>query len=251
MKSYTLSPDQITHFKEKGYVVVKDLIDKATLENWRGQYEAEFGPLDDQKSWQAMKDWNLRNNVSVLQDYRFKPESTELRNQPGVQAVLDQLGGGQFYCDDDSNPHILWPNKEEEWTMPDHGHVDGYARNEWFSFILGSTAYIFDVGSHEGGTVFWPGSHIKTWEYYRKYPEDIPVGFSRREEYMQSLANIEPVEVTAKAGDVIFWHHNLYHTATQNAGDRPRYGLFARYFHRDQETIRHEAPDDLWKYWGI
>lgn len=246
-----LTASQIAQFKEQGYIVVEGLIDEATLAAWRNQYTRDFGPLHEPATWAKIQALGLRNNTSVPRGYRFQPESLEFRNQAGVKAVIDQLGGGQFYCDDDSNAHILWTS-DDDWQLPDHGHVDGYAGNMWFSFILGSTTYMFDVEHRGGGTIFWPGSHLVTWRHLQANPDSKSSGdFQRDPAYRAEIAKIEPVEMTAKAGDVIFWHNNLYHSASQNVRTQPRFALFARYFHQEQERIRHDVPADLWQYWGI
>lgn len=38
---------------------------------------------------------------------------------------------------------------------------------------------------------------------------------------------------------------------SHNAGNFPRYGLFARWVPKQVEMMKHAAPDGMWKYWGI
>ena len=251
MSTYTLTQSQIDTFKREGYLVVRNLVDQTVLEDWRAQWTTRFGSLGNPETWEAMRKIHLaREYTTVLRDVRFEPESKWLMHQPGVSSVVSQLGGGQFWGDD-SNPHILWPDQTEPWIAPESGHIDGYAGGRHWPFVLGSTSYLFDVERYGGGTVFWPGSHIKTWEYFRRHPDQVEIGLKDRDAYLQSLAEITPTEITAKAGDVIFWHSNLYHSASQNASDSPRFGLFARYHHKRQDEIKFDVPDDMWQNWGV
>jgi ectoine hydroxylase-related dioxygenase (phytanoyl-CoA dioxygenase family) len=53
------------------------------------------------------------------------------------------------------------------------------------------------------------------------------------------------------SGDVIFWHCFLCHTGSANIRQVPRFGVFARWSHKEKENMRYEIPADLWKYWSI
>jgi ectoine hydroxylase-related dioxygenase (phytanoyl-CoA dioxygenase family) len=64
--------------------------------------------------------------------------------------------------------------------------------------------------------------------------------------------DIQPVELCAKAGDVIFWHCNIMHETTHNLNlGTVRHVLFCRIPHKDQVSFRDEISDDLWKRWAI
>jgi hypothetical protein len=42
-----LTPEQIAEFKALGYILVPNLVDPSTLDNWRAQIRAKFGDLSD------------------------------------------------------------------------------------------------------------------------------------------------------------------------------------------------------------
>jgi len=244
-----LTPEQIASFKEDGYVVVPNLIDSNTLENWRDQIRSQIGDVSDQET--AGDPEKHRKDLTVLKNFRFSPEESQLVNQPKVKAIIDQMGGGQF-LGKDGNIRLLYVEPDKEWTRPSNGHIDGWHAKRDLPFLLGLATYLYDVEPHGGGTAFWPGSHIKSWRFLHKHPDHLEHTFIAHPEYLDMTKDIQPVELPAKAGDVIFWHCNILHEATHNLNPGTvRYGLFCRIPHKDQESFRDEIPDDLWKRWAI
>ena len=170
--------------------------------------------------------------------------------------MVDQLGGGLF---NGGGGQVLaqWPRKEEhQWQMPDNGHIDGYGPNGWSGgFMLGATTYMYDVESEGGAFIYWPKSHLTTHDYFLAYPTHIDGSFRDKEgwgwEIFSDRSPEPPCQFTAKAGDVIFWHCFLCHTGSANIRQVPRFGVFARWSHKEKENMRHEIPADLWKYWSI
>jgi len=120
-----LTPEQITSFKEVGYVVVPNLIEPNTLENWRGQIRSQIGDVFDPKT--AGDPEKYRKDITVLRDFRFTPEETHCVNQPKVKTIIDQLGGGQFQGKD-GNIRLLYPEPQREWNMPDNGWLHRQTR---------------------------------------------------------------------------------------------------------------------------
>ena len=248
-----LTPEQVAEFKALGYVLVPNLIDPSMLDNWRTQIRAQFGDLSDPAQQNAAgPPQQHREDITILRGFRFSPKETQLVNQPKVKAIVDHMGGDGQFCGEDGNLRLLLPEPKCEWCLPERGHIDGYlGKRRGASFLLGLATYIYDVEPRGGGTVFWPRSHIKSWEFLRKHPDRLSHSFKDHPEYLDMVKDIQPVELHAKAGDVIFWHCNILHETSQNTSNNIRYGLFARLPHKDQKTFRDEIPDDLWKRWRI
>lgn len=245
-----LTATQIAEFKTAGYVVVRNLIAPSVLHNWRAQIRAKFGALSDAQKAVGSRPQH-RADIAILRGFRFSPRETQLVQQLKVKAIVDQVGGGQF-CGEDGNLRLLWPEPHREWRLPDRGHIDGYlGKRRTMPFLLGLATYLYDVEARGGGTVFWPGSHLASWKFLRKHPDHLDRSFKQHPEYLAMIEDIQPVEVPAKAGDVIFWHCNILHETSHNVSNHIRYGLFARLPHKDQDVFRDEIPDDLWKRWRI
>ena len=242
-KQNILAADQVTFFKENGYLVLADFIEDTVIENWREQVWAHFdSSLEEPDTWP---------NDYVVKDFSFSPLFGAL---PGMQAIVEQLGGGEF-TGGGGSPLVKWPNPEEVWSMPTGGHIDAYGPGGWSPFMLGATTYLYDVEPGGGAFVYWPQSHHTTHNYFRQFPEQIDGSFRDIEgwgwEIFSDLSPEGPREFTATVGSVVLWHAFLCHTGSANIRSIPRLGIFARYSHKHREEIRYEIPENLWKYWVI
>ena len=238
-----LRSEQIAFFQEHGYLILKNLIDPETIDVWRSQIWNHFNSsLETPETWPD--DYTVPN-------FSFSPVFGHL---PAMQEIAVQLGGGQFFTGSGGSPIIKWPNPEEAWKMPEDGHIDAYG-GAWSPFMLGATTYLYDAESHGGAFVFWPGSHHSTHKYFRQYPEQIDGSFYDIKDWgwhvLSDLSPEGPREFIGAAGDVVLWHAFLCHTGSSNVKSVPRFGVFARYAHKQKEEIKYEIPEDLWKYWVI
>ena len=116
----------------------------------------------------------------------------------------------------------------EEWKWP-AAHID-HAREEDAHqtfpppFTIGCLIYLTDIQPHCGGTVVWPGSHLRLEARAAAEPE--------RYRHLSSLnRDIEkfdlgdPIEITAQSGDVLFYHYLCAHAGSGNTGTEPRLAL--------------------------
>ena len=80
-----LDADQITHFKQHGYVILRDFVDAATLATWRDQFWNHVGAdRDDSGTWP---------DDYVVKEFGVEPSFGHL---PGMTPIIDQLGGDMF-----------------------------------------------------------------------------------------------------------------------------------------------------------
>jgi ectoine hydroxylase-related dioxygenase (phytanoyl-CoA dioxygenase family) len=153
----------------------------------------------------------------------------------------------------------IWPRLDQQWAPAENGHIDGYGPNGWSGgFMLGATTYIDDVEPGGGAFSYWPKSHFPTHDFFLKDPSTIdgsfregPVWEERQWRIFSDAAPSGPVEFTARAGSVIFWHCFMCHTGSTNVRSMPRFGMFSRWHHVDREAMRFDVAADLWKYWAI
>ena len=121
--------------------------------------------------------------------------------------------------------------------------------------MLGATAYLYDVKSRGGGFGYWPRSHLSTHKYFLDDPDQIDGRFKDMEGFswnvLSERAPESPREFIAQAGDVMFWHTFLVHGASISVRSEPRFAMFVRFKHHDQEQIKNEVTENLWKYWAI
>ena len=246
-----LTAEQIQSFKDHGYLIVPGLIEPAYIDAWRRCFWDHLGGTpDDPESW--------RNKPFEAEGFKIQPEHAMFNRHPKMQAIVSQLGGGNFIGGDQGAPLIHWPSKRDVWSPTRWGHVDAYPPAFWWPFMLAATTYAYDVEPMGGGFQYWPDSHHTTHQHFLKHPHMIDGQFSREpgfewseENDFTNIAPLPPREFTGTAGDVIFWHSFLVHTGSANIRQSPRLGVFSRWQHRDQDAIKYEVPANLWKYWAV
>ena len=248
MYSLELSEQQIQHFKTHGFLILKNLIDQTSLDQWRKQIWHQLEAcLSQAESWPR--------NRSGLDGYQYNPPESALVHHPALAPIIQQLGGGEFIAGD-GIPIIRWPEPEKKWQMPKSGHIDAYG-GKWLPFMIGATTYLYDVEPRGGSFIFWPDSHYAAHRYFRQNPAHVDGSFMRQEGFAWDVFCDNPEtggrEFIASAGDVVLWHSYLTHEGSVNINNSPRIALFARWDHqrRDETAFRYEVPEDLWKYWAV
>jgi Phytanoyl-CoA dioxygenase (PhyH) len=112
------------------------------------------------------------------------------------------------------------------WPMPHIDHALEKDAHKTFppAFHIGCLIYLNEVVPRSGATVVWPGSHVQI--------ENLAAMQRERYEYLSALNSDlgmltfrDPVEISAEAGDVLFYHHWLAHAGSENTGTTPRIAL--------------------------
>ena len=242
-----LDADQISSFKQHGYLILPGLVGEDVVQAWRDQFWGHVGAAaDDASSWP--EDY-------VVESFGVDPPFGQL---PQMRAIVSQLGGQQF-AGGGGSMLVQWPKPAVDWRAPAEGHIDGYGPGGWSGgFMMGATTYLEEVGPRGGGFYYWPDSHLPVQEYFRAHPGQIDGSFRERDDWEElswglfsDLGSTVPLEFTGAAGDVILWHCFLCHTGSPNVGTRPRLGVFSRWHHAEREQMKWDVPEDLWKYWTI
>ena len=251
--STPLSEQQVQHFKTHGFLVLENLLDESSLNQWRKQIWRELeASLDQPDSWPRER--------TGLDGYQYDPPESALVHHPALTPIIQQLSGNAFVASGGA-PIIRWPEPEKSWQMPESGHIDAYG-GSWAPFMIGATTYLYDVEPKGGAFMFWPDSHHAAHRYFRQNPELVDGSFLKEEEFSwhtfgdNLCDNLQTggQEFVAGAGDVVLWHSYLTHDGSINVNDCPRLALFARWPHQHQRQVpefRYEVPEDLWKYWAI
>lgn len=133
------------------------------------------------------------------------PMLREVYDHPRVRGALISLLGEDYRMNPHRHLHTNMPgSRSQGW------HQDGTnVRHHQVWTVLGMY-YPHDVPASMGPTVVMPGTH------FRNAPTD----------RMQTYGNLKGmVALTVKAGTVAITHYDLWHAATRNRTDRPRYML--------------------------
>jgi hypothetical protein len=113
----------------------------------------------------------------------------------------------------------VWPSPHIDHSIKEHGHKT-FPR----AFRIAAMTFLSDVAPHGAGTVVWPASHRRIEALARSDPERYEmmwvVGQAMRE-----LDLGEPVELTPRRGDLLFYHYLCAHAGSMNTSHRPRFAL--------------------------
>jgi hypothetical protein len=243
----TLTTAQIQFFKDNGYLILDNFIEPPIVERLQQAICKcfEVGSKDDD---------SLNMTGKKGQDFEFTSE-TSLGNHLRLSRVIEQLVGGTFkFASEDLI--IIRPTSDQEWSMPQRGHIDRFLPSYRSRFMLGLTTYAYEVLPKGGGTIIWPKSHLSNWEYFQAFPDHHygngpEAGTGPVHERLTQRAACEPIEFTAKPGTVLLWHSFMLHTASLNINKTPRMAVFCRWGQPLQPEQPRETFGDIWENWTI
>lgn len=112
-----------------------------------------------------------------------------------------------------------WPHPHLDHAIKEHGHKT-FPR----AFRLACMTYLSDVPPHGAGTVVWPGSARKLEALARSDPARYEMMWALNQDLDRAEIG-DPVELTPRRGDVLFYHYLCAHAGSRNTSDRPRLAL--------------------------
>ena len=111
--------------------------------------------------------------------------------------------------------YAIFP-RDSRHTKPAFGpHLDSH------TFQICGMLYLDDVLPNSGGTTYWSGSHKLLYPSFEQEYNFLPSD-SYGEAHQRAHESCVPVEVTGRAGDVIFTHHRTLHSGGANFGSTIR-----------------------------
>ena len=152
------------------------------------------------------------------------------------------MGGGQIA--------LRFPTRQDPPPQPG-GHLDGMysphngvPKGEIHNFTMLVGVVLSDVDApFSGNFTVWPGTHHV---YERYFAEQGPQSLL---EGMPKVEVPQPVQTTARAGDVFLVHYQVAHGAAVNVSPHTRYAIYFRLTHVDHDTRKWETMTDIWLDW--
>ncbi len=297
----SLNQSEVDFFKENGFLIKermigRDMVDSAMDRVWRHQLDVV--PIAPDTEWRLKREdpntwvnpqWATQpahpdsgyhqgrqpveyiGRMVKLHDIGTEPWLLDLlpRN-PQVRGIAQQLLGDLRESRCCRGVYAVFPPRDEQGQKrldPQSlgPHIDQVCQQ------LNVCAYLDDVPSRNGGFTVYPGSHRIMFGAHHFEANFSPTD-RFREAMDQVVSEIEPLELVAPAGSVIFWHGRLVHSAGLHHGDRIRWALFADYcqekevlsdeehkevgqyeWFKDTRLFRndHEITEDIWRSWNI
>lgn len=221
----TLSPEDIQHFIDKGYVVLKNCFSKEFAREWveQGYKRLGYGPDDPSKWEKELIHMPTLNTVTIKE---FAPKAWG--------AMVDLVGGEDRIKDPEKRE---WGDgfivnfrrgADRPWEPPSAAasgwHVDG----DFFVHFLDSgeqgllTVVIWqDIQPQGGGTFIAPDSLKPVAQLLAEHPE----GIHPFSDLWKSIPDqcTEFLECFGEAGDVVILHPLMLHASSNNVSRIPRF----------------------------
>lgn len=251
-----LAARQITQYREDGYLLVSGLIPddvaaRAEEAMWRLM---EMDP-DDPSTWSRVPEsahqFEPGRGVVIfngIQDPDLMACATD-DYLTAVAQLLDEPMGSLHPPEAVHTQNLL--QQDVDWKLP-NPHVDGIPKEHMHRTFPGpyritSLFYLSDVEPTGGGTCAWPGSHRKI----RSLAESDPVAYEHLYHLNKDIPALDlgdPIELTPKRGDILFFQHLFGHNGTPNVLPKPRFMM--RFFCSCQKCYTTWAKVDRWGHWA-
>ena len=245
----TLADADIAHFKEHGFIVKRGLIDDASVFSQIADHLWDNVPRSvlrrhDPKTWLAAwngkgesgnfwrdedvprvgrcarGNWKMRSpGASGIGTEPFLVQG--IANHPRMVAIASAFLGGEIkQARRVRGIYAVFPKPP---SAP--GRLGPHA--DYMAAQISAMALASDIRPGGGGFTLWPGSHRLLhphWDTVHggKMSPERGEGFRLARDAV--LRDITPLEFTGQAGDVVFWHPRMLHSAGVNdsaAGESP------------------------------
>lgn len=252
-----LTPEDVLSFRRDGYLVKRNILDRdgcrrAVNRMWsclpasfdRERWWTWRGKLTDCDGTMRIRE--RRGRFKIRDEVWFEPEWLELLPlNPFVRAATEQLLGAGTVATPKRvrGIYAVFPVRTLLKRRRHNGHIDRPL------FNLGMIAYLDDVEPGGGGFHVWPGSHrILYHDFLHEFGEESRPSLAQ---HKAELRRNWPVEITGRAGDVIFYHYRILHGPGRNRGSRVRVAMLSDIRRKDYESMTLQPTDqDMWKSWN-
>ncbi|WOO43352.1 phytanoyl-CoA dioxygenase family protein [Rubellicoccus peritrichatus] len=195
--THKLSTKQMIDFVSNGFIRLDELVPEALCQEI----------LEEVKNRKNKVIW-AEKDESVYHAFDQTTILGKLLRLPRMQGTIESLVGANPRFDHFAT-HLTPAGTRKGTDL----HQDAEYDRRPHAFDIQISIFPTDVTEAMGGTLFVPGTHFR-----RVYVGDI-----RR--YQNVVGQVQTV---CKAGTVVFWHHNLWHSARSNLSDLDRYMLKLR-----------------------
>ncbi|MEM7534163.1 MAG: hypothetical protein AAF639_18425 [Chloroflexota bacterium] len=244
-----LTTEQKRQFIEEGYLIIPKAIPQEYVTAARRAVNHSIGHIGI-----SGEDLSRNRSGFFCAELLDAPVILDLYNKTPVMSLAESLmGEGNVLPVERAKPYPRFPLPLGEIPPVPRGHIDGigngtngtakgdYKRN----FTAFAVIYLADVPEiNSGNFTVWPKSHRTFADYFTKEGHQV---------LSQGVPRIdlpeEPLMITAKAGDLILAHHQIFHAACANAAADVRLAVIARLRHKNCDEIGKDAYTNIWREW--
>jgi hypothetical protein len=204
-----LTEDDLSFWKEHGYVVLHDAIDAGARDaTERALWEYLRVRPDDRESW-----YRPKTNGVMVQWFQHPTLEANRRSRRIHKAFAQLWGTSDLWMTTDRcgfNPPVrpgsATPDARLHWDVSLHQPIP---------FGTQGILYLTDTAPNHGPLTLVPGFHRRVGEWLTSLPRGVDPRF-------EDLHALGAIGVGGKAGDLVIWHQALPHNGSANRGDRPR-----------------------------
>ncbi|MBW3624000.1 MAG: phytanoyl-CoA dioxygenase family protein [Armatimonadetes bacterium] len=213
-----LTDEQRNSYEENGYLLVSGLIPEAVAEAAEAAMWRCIGAdPNDPETWNVSKNHQVFDSPELVACYtlEFIRAAETLAGEEGFKPPAKAYAINVFPTDAEwtrPGPHI-------DHAIKDHGHKT-FPR----AFRVATMTFLNDVPPYGGGTVVWPGGHRQLEALAKSDPETYEMMYDLNRAW-DKIDLDDPVELTPKRGDVLFYHYLCPHAGSKNVSDRPRLAM--------------------------
>lgn len=274
-----LTSEELGFFKREGYLFKRGVMDPELMAQARDRLWMDAPPRlkrDDPSTWfgpfqpdeeidRAAKD---SSSVRGGHTWKFREASAEewLIRMSATDATIwgwveQLLGKGKVLRPERIRGiYLRLPEAEEEPEQPLKCHCDAFNPDSILDSSdierllrprLSLIGLIAPIPPRGGATTVWPRTHRAIYDVFANFE-----GQERMDVYKEKLKEFDqqtPVEACGEAGDILFWHNLLGHTAGHNRSKKLqlRELLMADWDTLDTAELKSQRPHtDMWHEWS-
>ena len=241
--------NEIDHFKEDGFVVKHDVVDRGLLDKAVECFWADMGvDRDSPESW---VEGGAKPNLPCTNHPDVRATLTESPIQDMCEELVgkDTLNVSNYTF---AKPVYPTGKPQDEWEPPKCGHLDGHGLVDGSvqRFTIAATVNMAEVKPKSGAFTVWPGTHRRVHEYFRNH--SILTGLQSLQDEEGNWDDLpEAIENPGPPGTVVFWHNLMMHGPGNNYGTEIRMACVNRFSRKDLIDTQFEMPEDMWEDWAI
>lgn len=237
--SSEFTPEQKIHLFEQGWVVIPQVV-----------------PADMVRAARNTVNSTIENYLDSIQVHAHELKTDErltniLLKTDAFSLIESALGKGKVVPSTNVQCALRFPGHDLKSLNNLRPHIDSFHPSvngnpgSIKPFIAIAGFLLNDIDQDNAGNfTVWPGTHRQFAEYFEKHGADPELKLG-----IPPVDLPQPVQIKAKAGDMIFAHYQLAHTAAANISSAIRYTVFIRMHHADRPKDSLDVLTDIWKYW--
>lgn len=231
--------EQKRHLFEKGWVIIPQVVPAEMVDAARNTINSTIENYLDSIQTRAHE---LKTDESL---------TNLLMATDAFSLIESALGKGKVVPSTNVQCALRFPDHDRKSLNNLRPHIDSFHPSvngnpgSIKPFIAIAGFFLNDIEQDNAGNfTVWPETHRQFAKYFEKHGADPELKLG-----IPPVNLPQPVQIKAKAGDMIFAHYQLAHTAAANISNATRYAVYIRMHHADRPKDSLDVLTDIWKYW--